>query len=60
MVLSSLHEVELPPRQVDLIASHGQTIYHAPKSLHHLPDYPNATLQLVTVTTLPCVRALSP
>ncbi|WP_457271212.1 anhydro-N-acetylmuramic acid kinase [Pedobacter sp. UYEF25] len=31
---------------IDFIASHGQTIFHAPKSLHHLPGYPNATLQI--------------
>jgi anhydro-N-acetylmuramic acid kinase len=46
MVLSSLQEWNYQPGQVDLIASHGQTIYHAPKSLHSLPDYPNATLQI--------------
>jgi len=31
---------------VDLIASHGQTIYHAPAFLHGLPEYGNATLQI--------------
>jgi anhydro-N-acetylmuramic acid kinase len=31
---------------VDYIASHGQTIYHAPKSLHGQANYPNATLQI--------------
>lgn len=31
---------------VDVIASHGQTIYHAPRNLHGLKDYPNATLQI--------------
>ncbi len=31
---------------IDLIASHGQTIYHCPKHLHQLPDYPSATLQI--------------
>ncbi len=31
---------------IDLIASHGQTIYHAPKSLHQQPNYGNATLQI--------------
>lgn len=31
---------------VDFIASHGQTIYHAPKRLHRLEAYPNATLQI--------------
>jgi anhydro-N-acetylmuramic acid kinase len=46
MVLSCLQEWKYQPGQVDLIASHGQTIYHAPKSLHNLSDYPNATLQI--------------
>jgi anhydro-N-acetylmuramic acid kinase len=32
--------------QIDFIASHGQTIFHAPKSLHQLVDYPNGTLQI--------------
>lgn len=31
---------------VDCIASHGQTIYHAPRRLHQLEGYPNATLQI--------------
>ncbi len=32
--------------QIDAIASHGQTIYHAPKSLHNLTNYGNGTLQI--------------
>ena len=31
---------------IDLIASHGQTIYHAPKHFHGLADFSNATLQI--------------
>lgn len=32
--------------RVDLLASHGQTVYHAPVNGHGLPGAPNATLQL--------------
>ncbi len=31
---------------IDFIASHGQTIYHAPKSLHQRNELPNGTLQI--------------
>ena len=31
---------------IDLIASHGQTIYHAPESLHGQKKFGNATLQI--------------
>jgi len=31
---------------IDLLASHGQTIYHAPKNLHGLENFSNATLQI--------------
>jgi anhydro-N-acetylmuramic acid kinase len=31
---------------VDAIASHGQTVFHAPRIFHGLPEYPNATLQI--------------
>lgn len=46
MILSSLASWEIPPSEVDIIASHGQTIFHAPKSLHGKAGYPNATLQI--------------
>jgi anhydro-N-acetylmuramic acid kinase len=46
LVLQALNSWGMKPGEVDFIASHGQTIYHAPKSLHHLPGYPNATLQI--------------
>lgn len=32
--------------EVDLVASHGQTIYHAPSSLHKQAGFSNATLQI--------------
>ena len=33
-------------KDIDLIASHGQTIYHALKFLHGQEKFPNATLQI--------------
>ena len=33
-------------KDIDLIASHGQSIYHAPKFLHKQEKFPNATLQI--------------
>src|SRR5471030_961916 len=46
LVLQALAGWGIKPETVDFIASHGQTIYHAPKRLHHYPNYPNATLQI--------------
>lgn len=41
-----LRKWNLTSAEVDAIASHGQTIYHAPRRLHKLDEYPNATLQI--------------
>jgi anhydro-N-acetylmuramic acid kinase len=46
LVLQAIAEWGITPDDVDFIASHGQTIYHAPKRLHQQPGYPNATLQI--------------
>lgn len=46
LVLQALSAWKFDPKRVDFIASHGQTIYHAPKRLHGLVGYPNATLQI--------------
>ncbi len=56
MILSALSSWNIPSSQVDMIASHGQTIYHAPKSLHPNSEYGPATLQIgdgdhIAVTT---------
>ena len=46
MVLDSLQKWNIAPAEVDLIASHGQTVMHAPKILHQQAQFPNATLQI--------------
>ena len=46
MVLACLQRWKYTPQDIDLVASHGQTIYHAPKSLHQHAGYQNATLQI--------------
>lgn len=46
LILQALQQWDIDAASVDFIASHGQTIYHAPKSQHRQPGYPNATLQI--------------
>ncbi|RWY47328.1 anhydro-N-acetylmuramic acid kinase [Mucilaginibacter gilvus] len=46
LILQALAEWQVNPSDVDFIASHGQTIYHAPKRLHQQENYGNATLQI--------------
>ncbi len=46
MILECLKKWDVDPTEVDLIASHGQTIYHAPKLLHKHDKFGNATLQI--------------
>lgn len=54
MILQCLSQWKVSPEEVDLIASHGQTIYHAPKSLHRKEKFPNATLQIGDGDHLAC------
>ena len=46
LINEALKEWGYQNEAIDFIASHGQTIFHAPKSLHQLADYPNGTLQI--------------
>lgn len=46
LVLQALKEWDIAPGEIDAIASHGQTVYHAPSHQHQLKDYGNATLQI--------------
>jgi anhydro-N-acetylmuramic acid kinase len=46
MINACLQKWNIKKDDVDIIASHGQTIYHAPKILHKKAEYDNATLQI--------------
>ena len=46
MINNCLEKWGVENAAVDLLASHGQTIYHAPASLHRQKKFCNATLQI--------------
>jgi anhydro-N-acetylmuramic acid kinase len=46
MIMDCLKKWKINPKEVDLVASHGQSIYHAPKLLHQQEAFGNATLQI--------------
>lgn len=46
MINQCLARWQVKATDIDLIASHGQTVFHCPKRQHQLTDYGNATLQL--------------
>lgn len=46
MINDFLKKRNISADEIDLIASHGQTVLHAPKFLHQHEKFPNATLQI--------------
>jgi anhydro-N-acetylmuramic acid kinase len=46
MINTCLAKWGIPASIVDLVASHGQTVYHAPKIQHGMMGYGNTTLQI--------------
>lgn len=46
LILQTLDKWKLNPAEIDCIASHGQTIYHAPLIQHKQKGIANATLQI--------------
>lgn len=46
MILDALREWKINPSDIDIIASHGQTVFHSPFRLHKNIAFGNATLQI--------------
>lgn len=46
LILHALNGWQVNPSDIDCIASHGQTIYHAPRIQHGQNKMPNSTLQI--------------
>ena len=46
LINTTLAKWNIKKEAVDIIASHGQTVYHAPKTLHGKNKFGNATLQI--------------
>ena len=46
MINALLQKWNIKNAAIDIIASHGQTIYHAPKTLHGISKFGNGTLQI--------------
>lgn len=46
LINTALQQWNISSTAIDCIASHGQTVYHAPQSLTKDPNSPNSTLQI--------------
>ncbi|MFN8307108.1 MAG: anhydro-N-acetylmuramic acid kinase [Ferruginibacter sp.] len=46
IINQTLRKWKIPNQEIDLLASHGQTVYHAPLGLHGKTNFGNATLQI--------------
>lgn len=46
MIINACLEWKIAMSEIDLIASHGHTLYHAPVRKHNQPGKPNTTLQI--------------
>jgi anhydro-N-acetylmuramic acid kinase len=46
LVNECIHKWGRNAEEIDLIASHGQTVMHMPKRLHGIEKFPNSTLQI--------------
>ncbi len=46
LINTALQQWNLSSSEIDCIASHGQTVYHAPQSLTKYRNWPNSTLQI--------------
>lgn len=46
MIRDKIRHWKISASQIDVIASHGQTVRHAPSRIHNRPGIPNATLQI--------------
>lgn len=46
MINQCLQQWQLTAADIDVVASHGQTIYHCPQRQHQLTEFGNATLQI--------------
>jgi anhydro-N-acetylmuramic acid kinase len=46
LVNQAIQDFGYQNQDIDVVASHGQTIYHSPSEQHQYADFPNATLQI--------------